>query len=73
MVKAPPVVGSTTPPLLYSLFQYHDSPLLAVSRYDHRGCLPTLLSLSWDICIITSLVHFRTPPTTCSAHSAGTH
>ena len=45
MVEIPPVVGATTSPLLYTLFQYHDSPSPAVGRYDDRGCLPTLLSL----------------------------
>ena len=45
MVEAPPVVGATSPHLLYSLFQYHDSPLPAVGRYGDRGCFPTLLFL----------------------------
>ena len=50
MVEVPPVTGETTPPLLYSLYRYHDSPLLVVCRYTDRRCFPTHLSLGCSSC-----------------------
>ena len=47
MGEAPPVVDATNPPLLYRLFQCHDSPPPAVGRCGDRSLPPTLRSLSW--------------------------